>query len=196
MNQPTRPVNLFKLNKFDGSWITRHDPQTCNLNGSNGSTHTTIREHVTWTQKQNPNAIIQFIPTIQKANQTHNPTNFRLLKLKRAKKPTNFTDPIHESYIRNIPNQEDATSGKVGERASEWRVGERVTEAEVERLAASGRESDKGRVGRQQAISTGWRTQRLEVQRTKVYTLNFELWSAKTEEWREEANWPRGAVAL
>ena len=35
----------------------------------------------------------------QKANQTHNRTNFRLLKLKRAKKPTNFTnpDPIHES---------------------------------------------------------------------------------------------------
>jgi hypothetical protein len=44
----------------------------------------------------------------QKANQTHNPTNFRLLKFKKAKKPTNFTDPIHESYI---PNQ-DATLAK------------------------------------------------------------------------------------
>jgi hypothetical protein len=39
------------------------------------------------------------------SNQTHklhNPTNFRLLKLKRAKNPTNFKDPIQDHLIYRI----------------------------------------------------------------------------------------------
>jgi hypothetical protein len=54
-------------------------------------------------EKHNYNPKIQNPPT----KYTQKPhTNFRLLKFKRAKKLTNFTDPIHESYI---PNQ-DVTS--------------------------------------------------------------------------------------
>jgi hypothetical protein len=62
-----------------------------------------------------------------------------------AKKPTNSTNPIHKSYIRNIPNQEDVTSGRAGERVSEQRAGERVTKTEAEQPTTSGRESDEGR---------------------------------------------------
>jgi hypothetical protein len=80
----------------------------------------------------------------QKANQTHNPINFRLLKLKRAKKSTNFTDPIgpiHESYI---PNQ-DATSMETwsAKSAAQQREGEsRERKAERESGGRQARERE------------------------------------------------------